>query len=148
MPTISRKLNIISRCGGLYRAKELSDGELAPFHHGFIFAICRSPGLSQEALSRILCYNKSTVARRLAFLEDHGYITRIPSEQDKRILQVYPTDKMLDVLPRIREIARTWNDAVSADIPEADLQVFERVLDLIAVRAKELAGIADEEVDA
>ena len=147
MKIISRKMNIISRCSGLYRTAELSDTELIAGHMPFLFAVCRTPGLSQDQLARRLCFNKSTVTRRLAFLEEHGFITREADENDKRVLRVYPTEKTEEILPRLRDVSQTWNEKVTVDVSAEELEVFEHVLDKIALRAKELAGIGDTEDD-
>ena len=144
MKIISRKMNIISRCSGLYRTAELSDTELIAGHIPFLFAVCRTPGLSQDQLARRLCFNKSTVTRRLAFLEEHGFITREADENDKRVMRVYPTEKTQAILPRLRDVSQTWNEKVTVDVSSEELEVFERVLDKIALRAKELVGLEDQ----
>lgn len=147
MKIISRKMNIISRCSGLYRTAELSDTELIAGHVPFLFAVCRTPGLSQDQLARRLCFNKSTVTRRLAYLEEHAFITREADENDKRVMRVYPTEKTEQILPRLREVSQTWNEKVTVDVSAQELEVFEHVLDKIALRAKELAGIGETEDD-
>lgn len=68
MASIMRKMNIISRCEGIYRTNELEE-ELAPIYHTYIISICMHPGKSQEWLARHICINKSSVARHIAFLE-------------------------------------------------------------------------------
>ena len=144
MANVLRKMNIVSRCAGMYRSEQLSNSEVVPFPHGLVIAICRHPGRTQDQLSRHLCMNKSMITRRLAQLEEHGYVTRVPGESDKRVMQVYPTERLQELFPRVREIAKTWNDAVTEGISEEEMQIFQSVLDRIAARSRELAGIPDD----
>ena len=97
--------------------------------------------ISQEKLARMIYINKSNVTRNLAVLEKNGYIERRPSEQDKRVMLVYPTQKAQDTLPRLREIMRDWNDIVAADLTEEELEQLRAILSRIAERA---TGYADE----
>ena len=141
MPSISRYINVISRCGNMYRNERLKGTDLGTSHHTYLFTICRNPGISQEKLARMIYINKSNVTRNLAVLEKNGYIERRPSEQDKRVMLVYPTQKAQDTLPRLREIMRDWNDIVAADLPEEELEQLRAILSRIAERA---TGYADE----
>ena len=141
MPSISRYINVISRCGNMYRNERLKDTDLGTAHHTYLFNICRNPGISQERLSRMIYINKSNVTRNLAVLEKNGYIERRPSEQDKRVMLVYPTQKAEDTLPKLRQIMRDWNDLVAADLTEDELEQLRDILSRIAARA---TGYADE----
>lgn len=136
MPTLMRKINIISRCEAIYRADKLKGTELCSCHHAYIFAICHHPGMSQDALAKHLCVNKSGVTRNLTYFEERGYVERRENEHDKRTLCVYPTQKMLDVLPEIKKIANDWNEYIAADLSEEELTQFHEVLDKIANRAQ------------
>lgn len=144
MPKIMKSMNMISRCQSAYRGQRMS-GELLPSHHAFVFAVCNGPGRSQEELAEALCLNKSTVARALTWLEEHGYVKREPSDEDKRRLLVYPTDKMLSALPEVKEIASDWNAILCDGISEDELAVFESVLSRIEKSAR--AAISKEESD-
>ena len=141
MPSISRYINVISRCGNMYRNERLKGTDLGTSHHTYLFTNCRNPGISQEKLARMIYINKSNVTRNLAVLEKNGYIERRPSEQDKRVMLVYPTQKAQDTLPRLREIMRDWNDIVAADLTEEELEQLRAILSRIAERA---TGYADE----
>lgn len=143
MSALMRQINLICRCGGAYRSDRLADTELLSFHQSFVFAVCNHPGMSQDALARHLCMNKSTVTRRLAFLEEHGYVSRVPSEVDRRVMLVYPTERMQAVLPRVREVTGEWNNAVTENISEEELSVFYAVLGRIADNARSLVGLAE-----
>ena len=137
MTHILKQINTISRCAGLFRAEKLENGERGACHHSYIIAICRNPGITAEELSRRLCVNKSNVARNLSYLEDKGYVKREQSQEDKRALLCYPTEKMLRVLPRVREIVAEWNRLLTSDLSEEELSAFASTLDKIALRARE-----------
>ncbi|MBR6572652.1 MAG: MarR family transcriptional regulator [Clostridia bacterium] len=135
MPTIMRKISVISRCANLYRA-ENSTLKIHGGYHSYITAICKYPGSSQDFLAKYLCKNKSSVTRHLTFLENEGFISRKVSAEDKREMLVYPTQKMKDILPETYEIARKWNSLLTADIDEEELEIFNNVLDKMFLTAK------------
>lgn len=144
MPTLMRQINIISRCAGIYRTDRLRGTDLGACHHSYILAICRHPGISQEELSSHIYINKSNVTRHLAYLEEHGYVKRSQSETDKRVMLVYPTQKMLDVLPNIKQIIGEWNAYLTADFSEQELEQFNSMMDRITNRAKKYVDDKDE----
>lgn len=144
MPTIMRQINMISRCEGLYRTDRLRGAELGACHHSYVLAICRNPGISQEELARHICINKSGVTRHLAYLEEHGYVSRIHSESDKRVTLVYPTEKMRQVFPEVKRIVEEWNEYLTAGLTEAELAQFRELLDRLALRAKKYSDDREE----
>lgn len=141
MPSITRYINVISRCGGMYRNERLKGTDLGTSHHAYLFTICRTPGISQEQLAKRIYINKSNVTRNLAVLEKNGYIERRPSETDKRVMLVYPTQKAQDTLPLLHEIVQDWNALISEDFSEEELELFRTMLARIAERA---TGVVDE----
>ena len=136
MSSIMRSINIISRCGTMYRADNMKSAELAACHHAYVLSICHHPGISQEQLSRHICINKSNVTRTLATLEEQGFVERRHSETDKRVILVYPTEKMLAILPAVKKIANEWNEYLSADLTEEERELFQKTLEKISARAQ------------
>ena len=136
MPPIMRKINIISRCQGIFRANNLQRDELSPCHHSYILAISHNPGITQDELSRNICVNKSNVTRTLVYLENAGYVERKPSKTDKRAIQVFPTQKMLDIFPQIKQIVIDWNNYLTKDFSDDEMEIFQSVLEKISERAK------------
>ena len=144
MSKFMKMLNNISRSQAIYRHSKVSADDLQPGHYAFALAICREPGRSQEDLARELCINKSTVARNLNVLEEKGYINRNPLPNDKRQFSVFPTQKMLNVLPEIREASLEWMTLLSDGIPQNELDIFNSVLERMQERAREI--VASQEV--
>ena len=144
MAKFMKILNNISRSQALFRRHRVSADDLQSGHYAFALAISREPGRSQEELARELCINKSTVARNLNCLEEKGYISRTPLPNDKRQFSVYPTEKMLAVLPEVRKASEEWMTLLSEGIPEEELRVFDSVLERMQNRAREIIEKQEE----
>jgi DNA-binding MarR family transcriptional regulator len=75
------------------------------------------------------------VARQAAALEEGGFISRIPSVEDKRVMGLYPTEKTLALLPEMNAILDQWEDFLAAGLSADELEIAERVLERMKIRA-------------
>lgn len=128
MSQIIRDITEISRCGAQYRTEALAPMGLKACHASYLTEISAHPGISQDQLAARICINKSNVARQAAILEEDGFITRTPSPTDKRIMQLYPTQKTLDLLPSISPILGQWEACLTADISDEEKALLEKLL--------------------
>lgn len=137
MPSFMRQINVIGRCSAMVRNQKLADTGLTGWHYSYILTLCRNPGQSQEHLARHIYINKSNVTRHLTQLEKNGYVERRQSEEDKRVMLVYPTDKAYEVLPRVREVVRSWNSFLTEDFTPEEMEQFNSMLERITRKATE-----------
>ena len=137
MSQIIRDITEIARCGAQYRTEALAPMGLKSCHASYLLEICANPGISQDKLAARICINKSNVARQAAILEEDGFVMRTPCTQDKRIMQLYPTQKTLDLLPQIAPILSQWEACLTADVNEEEKAVLERILARMKVKASE-----------
>lgn len=144
MSTLMRKINMISRCEGIYRTDKLKEAKICACHHSYILAICHHPGMTQEQLAKHICINKSSVTRSLSHLEENGYVERHPDQKDKRALCVYPTQKMMDIFPEVKRITAEWNEYLIDGIEENDIALFQSVLEKLAERAQNYISEKEE----
>ena len=144
MSKFMKMLNNISRSQAIYRHGRISADDLQSGHYAFVLAICREPGRSQEDLARELCVNKSTVARNLNYLEEKRYISRKPLPNDKRQFSVFPTEKMLGILPEIKTASIEWMELLSEGIPKDELNIFDSVLSRMQEKAREIIEKQEE----
>lgn len=135
MPSLSRNINVISRCASAYRAEGLEGSGISAAHYFYIFAICKNGGVPQDTLAKTLYINKSSVARALQTLEADGFIERRQSESDRRVTLVYPTQKAEDVLPKIREVSKSWNEFLFEALDDSEREIFMTLLEKVANRA-------------
>ena len=139
-----KMLNNISRSQAIYRQDKISAKDLQSSHYAFVLAICRDPGRSQEEIAKELCINKSTVARNLTQLEEKGYISRVSLPHDKRQFSVYPTEKMLAVLPEIKKASLEWTKLLSEGIAQEELDIFHSVLKRMEERSRQIIEKQEE----
>ena len=71
-------------------------------------------------------------------MEEHGYVERRQSAEDKRVLLVYPTEKATDILPRLRKISHDWEDAVMEDFTAEERDLLKSMLERISKNASAL----------
>lgn len=128
MSEIIRDITEIARCGAQYRTEALSPLGLKGCHASYLSEICACPGISQDKLAQRICINKSNVARQAAILEEAGFITRQPSREDKRVLELYPTDKTLALMPQIAEIFTSWQQCLTGGLSQAEVELVSEIL--------------------
>ncbi len=137
MSQIIKDMTEITRCGSQYRLDYLSPMGLKACHASYLTEICAQPGISQDKLARIICINKSNVARQAAVLEEEGFITRQPSASDKRVMELYPTQKSYDLLPQISDILKCWEKCITGDLTEGEMALLSELLAKMKRRAAE-----------
>ncbi len=87
-------------------------------------SIVDNPGISQDKLACMLMLNKSTITRNLSYLEEHGYVKREQCAQDKRITEVYPTEKMMEVLPAVEKKLDEWYDDLLIGFSDEEKELY------------------------
>lgn len=135
MSKLTFEILAIARCGTQFRSEKMAEFGLKACHISYILHICHCPGISQDKLAQQIYINKSNVARQAAFLEDEGYITRTPSATDKRVLELYPTEKARQLLPQVRDILRQWDEHICCDLTQEEIQTVNRVLEKMQTKA-------------
>ena len=141
MSDISRDITEIARCCAQYKVDMLSPMGLKGCHASYLSEICACPGISQDKLAQKICINKSNVARQTAILEEDGFIIRKPSESDKRCMELYPTEKTLELMPRITGILECWDQCLTQELTDEEITMVTAILE----RMKEKASLWMEE---
>lgn len=137
MSQIIRDITEIARCGVQYRADQLNPMGLKACHASYLTEICRCPGISQDKLARLICINKSNVARQAAILEEEGFLTRTPSAADKRVMELYPTEKTLALLPQLSQILTCWEGCITGSLTADEIEQLSGLLAKMKVLASQ-----------
>ena len=135
MPYIMKTMNEIVRCGMQYRNDRLAPFGLKSSHASYLLEICRNPGISQDNLAKRICFNKSNIARQIAVLEEDGFVQRKASAEDKRVMELYPTEKTLELMPRIRQVLGDWRGYLMEGLTEEEIRVLDKALESMRAKA-------------
>ena len=128
MSKIARDMTALSRCGSQFRAEKLAPLGLKACHTSYLTKIAANPGISQDKLAQALFINKSNVARQVAVLEEDGFLIRRPSATDKRVMELYLTEKTEAMMPQIREILLEWEQELTEDLTPEEVETVSRIL--------------------
>ncbi|WP_296627009.1 MarR family transcriptional regulator [uncultured Negativibacillus sp.] len=139
MNGIMKYINRLSRTTGVFYNSRLRDYGIGQCHHPYILLICREPGIPQEKISREICVNKSNVTRQLTALEEKGLIIRKQDSNDRRVWRVYPTEKMQQLLPVVRQVMGEWNEYLLEELSQQEREVLVQALEKVTARANEAA---------
>lgn len=131
MLQLTNDLYAIVRCAVQFRGEKIAPFGLKSCHIGYLSRICCYPGISQDQLAQMMFINKSNVARQVAVLEEDGFITRTPSASDKRVMELNPTEKALNLMPQLEEVACQWDKLITAGVSEEDVQTVVRILEIM-----------------
>ena len=141
------KINIIARCARLYRNDKLKKYGIRGTMDSIILQVCRNPGISQDEIASRVCIDKSNVARKIATLEKEGYVARKPNEKDRRVQNVFPTEKSQELYSEIKGILLEWNDYVTEGMSEEEVKNALSILDTIYERSKSYAAEREEDLE-
>ena len=104
-------------------------------HARFLLEVCRTPGITQDQLTQLLGFDKSSVARQAAFLEEQGYLHR-QTGSDKRVLLLQPTEKTLALEPELTRQMNLWEQTLLQDLSPEEQQTLLELLRRVRSRAE------------
>ena len=129
MATFLKNINMVARSATQFREEQLSKVcDLKGYQAKYILNVCSNPGISQDALAKLMFVNKSNVARQIAALEESGYVERRQGE-DKRVSLVFPTDKATAIIPVIHDINAKWREVITEGFTEEEKSVLLSLTD-------------------
>ncbi len=134
---IMRSIGQTERAYVLFRNARLEQHGLTGYQGLYLRTVCVHPGITQEELAVKLVFNKSSVARQLAALEQEGLILRKRCDKDKRSIRVYPTPRGEELLPLIRDTAKDFFAAISKELTEEEKTLLDSLCEKLCRGAKE-----------
>jgi Transcriptional regulators len=136
--TIARSISILFRSGQNYVSKQLEDYNIGRGQNLILLTLFKNEGIRQENLASHLRIDKGSIAKSIKKLEDEGYIERSIDAEDKRAYKVYLTQKAIDIIPKIKEVIRSWEESIVAELNEDEKGTMKQLLNKMAAKAYHL----------
>lgn len=93
MKEILREVGMIARCLDAISNIEFKEFKLSKGQYLYLVRICENPGIIQEKLAEMIKVDRTTAARAIAKLEIEGFIKKVSNAENKKILNLFPTDR-------------------------------------------------------
>lgn len=136
MAKFMKNINLVSRSAEVFREERLKDCGIRGCQSKYVLVIAQNPGVSQEDISRMLFVNKSNVARQIGFLETAGFVKKVGNDKDRRAVHLYPTEKLLGALPRVKEVLAEWRALVTKGFTEEEKAELARLSEKMVENAR------------
>jgi DNA-binding MarR family transcriptional regulator len=126
--SLTNLLNLIERIGNLLRSEErrlLKPLELLPIHLDILhyLSVCNKYSNNAGALTRYLGNTKGTTSQSVNVLEEKGYVLKKESGNDKRVVNLYLTEKAFSLLEKLSsESSQKILDTESVEVAEGVLR--------------------------
>ena len=135
MESLMKYISRTHRLAGQYRGTGGPCAGITSCQHIYSFQVCKHHGISQDQHSNLICVNKSNVTRQLSVLEQNGFVTRLSDPKDRRVLQVFPTEKAIQLFPQVQSVMREWNHLLLEDFTEEEQKTLLSMLERITEKA-------------
>ena len=73
--------------------------------------------------------------RIVEVLEEGGFVERRSSQEDKRVMELYPTEKTLELQPELRKVLGGWSRYLTQDFTEEEIELLAKMLSSMRERA-------------
>lgn len=142
-----KHFSIIHRFSVMYHIKALKQYNIHGHQMGYIYHICRTPGLSQEDLASCLRLNKASVAKGLRYLISEGYVRRVQNQRDRRAYQLFPTEKAKALDQACTRTIDDFEAVLTRGMTEEEKAAFQRLVTKACENVMRESGKEIEELE-
>lgn len=125
---MARMITLLGRKSQSCIGNELRKYHITAAEQPFFMALQRHPGVTQEALTAIVCVDKAATARAVKSMEEKGYLTRVQDPQDRRQNRIYPTETAKQLEDAVRDTLHHFNDLLTQGIDAQSLDIVSAAL--------------------
>ena len=137
MDKTKRQITKIAREAGKLTVRMMREEGIGTGEFDLIHLVRHSPGISQKEVSDELNMDKGATARRVASLEEKGYLVRTENPSDGRSRFLYATEKAEKLKNSKTSVETAFYEWLIEGLNENEQDEFARLLDILYTRSKE-----------
>jgi len=131
MKQILREVGMIDRCFESIANIEFKEYNLSKNQYIYLVRICENPGTIQERIADLLKVDRSTASRAIEKLKQAGFIKKIVTEENKKNVRLYATEKGLQIFKMLQEEESYSDEVALRGISEDERQILLTLLSTI-----------------
>lgn len=147
----SIRLHLIKNTSAFYRMTQsymnerLKAYDLGSGQQFFLDRIARNPGISLQELAHLGYFDNGTATRAVQKLVDKGYVVVSTDERDRRIRRLRVTEQGMPAVQAMRELKRSWRNAVMQGFTDEEKQTLSRLLERLVENTQAHLRALEEE---
>jgi len=125
---IGRNISILYRNENNFVDVKLKKYNLNKVQAEVLLILNNNNGANLTEINELFLFNKATITKIITHLEKYNYVNRLVSESDRREKDIYLTDKGRNIFSAITEILKGWEEILTDNIPNADIEKIRSIL--------------------
>lgn len=131
MKQILREVGMITRCFESIANIEFKEYNLSKNQYIYLVRICENPGIIQERIADLIKVDRSTASRAIEKLKQAGFIKKVVTEENKKNVCLYATEKGLEIFKMLQKEEAYSDDTALKGISEEERQILLTLLSII-----------------
>ena len=136
MDATQRKMTKIAREVGKFTVQTMKEEGIGTAEFDVIHLVRHNPGITQTKVRETLKIDKGAAAKRVASLENKGYLIRKPNPDDGRSQLLYATEKAEQLKNSKAHIETVFYEWLLSELPEEEKEAFCTTLNKIYWKSK------------
>ena len=136
MDATERKMTKIAREVNKLTIRVMRGSGIGTGEFDLIHTVRHHPGISQKEISSLTGMDKGAVARRVASLEQKGYLVRKTNPSDARSQFLYATEQAKQLRDNKASVEAVFYEWLLEELSEDEALKFTRILDKLYLRSK------------
>ena len=105
--------------------------DISPEQWSLVFRTVESKGLTQKELSDSTYKDQANITRSIDRLEKKSLLKRVPFHNDRRIINIFPTEDAINLVDTIIPISSEFNSFLTKDFSEEEKQQLIKLLNKV-----------------
>lgn len=145
MDDTKRRITKIAREVSKFTVQTMKEDGIGTAEFDVIHLVRHNPGITQTKVRELLKIDRGAAAKRVASLENKGYLIRKPNPEDRRSQLLYATEKAENLKNSKAHIETVFYEWLLEELPQEEKTAFCKTLDTLYWRSKNerRAGFAD-----
>ncbi len=136
MDSTQRKITKIAREVSKFTVQTMKEEGIGSAEFDVIHLVRHNPGITQTQVRETLKMDKGAAAKRVANLENKGYLIRKPNPKDGRSQLLYATEQAEHLKNSKTHIETVFYEWLLEELPEEEKEQFCKTLDTLYRRSK------------
>ena len=136
MDSTKRKITKIAREVSKFTVQTMKEEGIGSAEFDVIHLVRHNPGITQTQVRETLKMDKGAAAKRVANLENKGYLIRKPNPKDGRSQLLYATQQAEHLKNSKTHIETVFYEWLLDELPEEEKEQFCKTLDTLYWRSK------------